>query len=137
MGLFNSGTNVLQIGRELLIAINPNETPNPHLIRFIGVFALMMVCLIQLFSARAGRVLNRFLALAKITFLLVLFGFGCTAVKNSGGNTGYIVHAPNSSSFSYAQALLVVLYSYDGWENATFVRALLFPIADLVLTTIQ
>lgn len=121
VGLFNSGTNVLQIGRETLIAIHPDEDPNGSLVRFIAVFALMMVCLIQLFSSRAGRVMNRFFALVKITFLIVLFFFGCAYIGKHGGQTHFTEKIPNIPSFNYAQALLVVLYSYDGWENATFV----------------
>jgi amino acid transporter len=123
VGVFNSGTNVLQIGRETLIAIHPDEEPNGSLVRFIGVFALMMICLIQLFSSRAGRVLNRFLALVKITFLIVLFVFGCAFIGKHGGATHFTEKIPNLPAFNYAQALLVVLYSYDGWENATFVSA--------------
>jgi amino acid transporter len=121
VGLFNSGTNCLQIGRETLIAIHPDEEPNGSLVRFIGVFALMMICLIQLFSSRAGRVMNRFFALMKITFLIVLFVFGCAYIGKHGGQTHFMEKTPNLPTFNYAQALVVVLYSYDGWENATFV----------------
>jgi amino acid transporter len=90
-------------------------------VRFIGIFALMMICLIQLFSSRAGRVLNRFFALVKITFLLVLFVSGCVYISKHAGRTHFTEKIPNLPAFNYAQALLVVLYSFDGWENATFV----------------
>jgi amino acid transporter len=121
VGVFNSATNIMQIGRETLIAISPDKDPNGDLMRFIGIFALIIICLIQLFSSRAGRVLNRFLALVKITFLIVLFGFGCAYISKYGGQTHFTEKIQGITSFNYAQALLVVLYSYDGWENATFV----------------
>lgn len=121
VGVFNSGTNVLQIGRETLIALSPEKEPNADLVRFIGVFSLMIICLIQLFSARAGRVLNGLFALVKITFLIVLFGFGCAYINQHGGQTHFTEKIPGTPLFNYAQALLVVLYSFDGWENATFV----------------
>ncbi|KAF8864817.1 hypothetical protein BDZ45DRAFT_669190 [Acephala macrosclerotiorum] len=121
IGVFNSTTNIMQIGRETLIAISPDGNPNLNLLRFIGIFALMIICLIQLFSSRAGRALNKFLALVKITFLIVLFFFGCAYISKHGAQAHFTEKVPNLPAFGYAQALLVVLYSYDGWENATFV----------------
>jgi amino acid transporter len=121
VGVFNSGTNIMQIGRETLIAVSPNKDPNGNWVRFIGIFSLIIICLIQLFSSRAGRVLNRFLAIVKITFLVVLFGFGCAYINKHGRRRHFTEKIEGITKFNYAQALLVVLYSYDGWENATFV----------------
>jgi amino acid transporter len=124
VGLFNSGTNVLQVGREVLIAIHPDQDPNRDLVRFIGIVTMSTICLIQLFSSRAGRVLNGFFALVKILFLVVLFFFGVGAL-NSNPKPGDFTDKAPEPTLNYAEALLVVLYSYEGWENANFVRFLL------------
>jgi amino acid transporter len=122
VGLFNSGTNVLQVGREILISIKPEQDPNRDLVRFIGVVTISIICLIQLFSSRAGRVLNGFFALVKILFLLVLFFFGVGALRSSDEPSDFTQEQPDVPTLNYAQGILVVLYSYEGWENANFVR---------------
>jgi amino acid transporter len=126
VAVFNSGENLLWIGNEVLVAISPDETPNKDLTRFIGIFCLMMICLIQLFSSRAGRVLNGFFALVKLMFLFILFCFGLQAAHNNQGDTEFTQNNGDVTSSEYISALLVVMYSFEGWENATFVRSLLF-----------
>jgi len=122
VAVFNSATNILQIGRQTLIAIHPDSPPNADLMRFIAVFALSIICFIQLFSSRAGRALNNFSSILKILFLIVLLGFGFDALRRHGSAGDFTDKTPvEVSNFSYAQALLIVLYSYEGWENATFV----------------
>jgi len=122
VAIFNSCTNILQIGRQTLIAINPDTPTNPDLMRFIAVFALSIICFIQLFSSRAGRALNNFTSILKILFLIVLLGFGFDALRRNGSAGDFTQNIPvDVANFSYAQALLIVLYSYEGWENATFV----------------
>ncbi|KAI9744086.1 MAG: hypothetical protein M1818_002238 [Claussenomyces sp. TS43310] len=139
VGLFTSATNYLQVGREILISIEPDKTPNNDLIRFIGVVVLSIIAFIQLFSARAGRVLNGGFALVKIAFLLILlcFGFQKLARDPSPGdftttyrglftNNATTIATNNTDSVppvesNYAAALIGVLWSYEGWENANFV----------------
>lgn len=111
----------MQVGRELLISIHPSESPNRDLLRFIGVVTLSVVCLIQLFSARAGRILNSVLAAIKILFLLILLFFGCHYITKNGKVLDFNTNAPGLPALNYAQALLTVLYAYEGWENANFV----------------
>jgi amino acid transporter len=123
VGLFNSGTNVLQVGREILISIHPEQDPNRDLVRFIGIVTISVICLIQLFSSRAGRVLNRFFAIVKILFLVVLFFFGVGALTNNDPPSDFTQKQQHIPPIDYSQAILVVLYSYEGWENANFVRS--------------
>jgi len=122
VAIFNSCTNILQIGRQTLIAISPGSPPNADLMRFISVFALSIICFIQLFSSRAGRALNNFSSILKLLFLIVLLGFGFDSLRRNGSAGDFTDKVPSKvDNFSYAQALLIVLYSYEGWENATFV----------------
>ena len=125
VGLFNSGTNVLQVGREILIGIHPEQDPNRDLVRFIGIVTISVICLIQLFSSRAGRVLNGFFAIVKILFLVVLFFFGVGALSSNDAPSDFTQKQEHIPPIDYSQAILVVLYSYEGWENANFVRSLL------------
>lgn len=121
VGVFNSATNTLQIGREFLICISPNQNPNRHLVRFIGIVAFSIICLIQLFSSRAGRSLNSIFALIKILFLLVLLGFGFAAIRHNTSPVEFTQKVSGIPALNYAQAILIVLFSYTGWENANFV----------------
>jgi amino acid transporter len=124
ISLFNSATNLQQIGREVLIGIHPLDDPNRDLLRFIGVVALTVICFIQLFSARAGRVLNGLFALIKIAFLFVLLCFGWHYLSVNGPAPDFEAQPTGISALGYAQALLIVLYSYEGWENANFVSGI-------------
>jgi amino acid transporter len=131
----------MQIGRMILIAIqadSPDLAVNNDLVRFIGVFSLSLLCFLQYFSPTAGRKLNVVWALVKIIFVIALIGVGAKAaasvpadkktswsgsyfsddpaVQNDPANQGY------SLKEDWAKALLSVLFSFEGWENATFVR---------------
>ena len=114
----------MQLGRLILISIKPEETPNLDLIRFIGVVCLTTVCLVHYFSTRAGRAANRILCRMKLVSLVVLLGAGAKRAA-VGPYIGYPVisgspDAPPPFS-NYAKAFLLVLYSFEGWENASFV----------------
>jgi amino acid transporter len=127
VGVFNSATNAQQIGRELLISISPNQDPNRHLVRFIGIVAFSIICLIQLFSSRAGRSINSTFALIKILFLLVLLGFGFAAICRNTNPVEFTQKVSGIPALNYAQAILAVLFSYAGWENANFVSTTPVP----------
>ncbi len=120
--LFNSGTNSLQVGRQVLIAVNPRENdPNRHLIGFIAVVVLTVVCFIHYFSARAGRAANRYLCILKLVFVVVLLGASAKTAM-VGPKIGFPTLVDESKTFSnYARALMLVLFSFEGWENASFV----------------
>nr|CEG05097.1 unnamed protein product [Fusarium clavum] len=134
---FNSATNSQQFGRMVqlynhadAVDIDGEIQKDQHLIRYIAVSVLSIICLIQFFSARFGRRLNRFLAVVKIGFLIGLIGVGLSALdrdlyhgdKNPPSRTeDWSVQHEVHSKVSFAKALLVVLFSFEGWENATFV----------------
>lgn len=136
IGLFNSGTNSMQTGRMILICIasqEDNVVPdvNRDVIRLIGVVTLTALCLLQYFSPQFGRKLNQGLAIVKILFLVTLWIVALAAsshpLKKPDGTVvdraadWHIWHKPNNSWNQFAKALLSVLFSFEGWENATFV----------------
>lgn len=96
---------------------------------------LIVVCLIHSFTPRLGIWLSNGFGVLKLVLLLLLV---CTGFAALGGRTV----APRPDNFSsfhgggssttdednssvaaagYALALLQVLYSYSGWENANYV----------------
>ncbi len=123
--VFNSATNNLQVGRQTLLVVEPrNQDPSRLLIWFVAVVVLSAVCFLHYFSARAGRVANRLLCLAKLGTLLVLLIAG-SIMAARGAKIGCPLSVRNASDVStYAHALALVLFSYQGWENAAFVSAL-------------
>lgn len=100
--------------------------------RYIGVSILSIISLAQFFSARFSRRLNISLAIIKIGFLFGLIGVGLSAL---GGDLNNGIEDPPSraddwskqhkvhSRLSIAKALLVVLFTFEGWANATFVSS--------------
>ncbi|RSL66868.1 hypothetical protein CEP53_003196 [Fusarium sp. AF-6] len=143
---FNSGTNSMQIGRFLLLCIQDDENTtsssteqendaqeevskeiNKDLMRFIGIVALSVICLLQYFSPGFGRGMNKTLAVIKLVFMLALFVVGIAATSRKldidRSEDWYIWHGDDGkrSNLTFAKALLLVLFSFQGWENATFV----------------
>lgn len=103
--------------------------------RFIGVTILSVICLAQFFSPSWGRKLNKFLAVVKICFLIGVIIVALTALSNNiediEGNDvpraqDWLTWHGSPSKVQFAKALLAVLFSFEGWENATFVS--LFPL---------
>ncbi|KAH7129527.1 hypothetical protein B0J13DRAFT_588415 [Dactylonectria estremocensis] len=123
---FNSGTNSMQFGRMVFLCITAEKTSkdedtsegppdvNRDLMRFIGVFVLSLICLFQYFNTAVAKI-------AMLLGLLIAAGNVATSGKGRPGDwdTTYPV---DSKGVSTAKALLVVLFSFEGWENATFLH---------------
>ncbi|PNP84161.1 hypothetical protein FNYG_02849 [Fusarium nygamai] len=151
---FNSATNSLQFGRMILMCINAHKADNSttvdgdetsakevdadvnhDLMRFIGVTILSLICLAQFFSPSWGRKLNKFLAVVKIVFLIGVIIVALAALSNDIKDENkhavprakdWLTWHGSPSKAQFAKALLAVLFSFEGWENATFVS--LFPL---------
>ncbi|KAM6530406.1 hypothetical protein FALCPG4_008533 [Fusarium falciforme] len=108
---------------------------NQDLMRFIGVVTLSIICLLQYFSPGFGRGMNKTLAVIKLAFMVALFIVGIAAtgrkIEDRSGDW-YVWHPTKDeqendsdigerSDLTFAKALLLVLFSFQGWENATFV----------------
>ncbi|XEU94919.1 hypothetical protein FSHL1_000203 [Fusarium sambucinum] len=131
---FNSSTNALQTGRMILIVAKPGDDKVNHdLMRFIGVFCLSLICLLQYFSPKFGRRMNVYTAVAKVFMLLgIIIVGGIAACKNKTPEEWkdtYAIEDPTNyeKGVSWAKALLTVLFSFQGWENATFVTGQIGP----------
>jgi amino acid transporter len=126
---FNSGTNSLQVGHQVLVAINPEYDVSHHWLRFIAIVVLSITCLLQYFSTMWGRKLNRWFAVVKLLFLVIALLAGAVLThrgKYAGHGNGFGDFEPcgrKKSGGEIAKAMLLVIFSYEGWENATFVSA--------------
>lgn len=98
----------------------PDPTMDPRALRFIAIVALTFFVLLHYFSARAGRDLNQILALFKIILLVIVFFAGIA--RASHHYTADWGIPPNKDASSSATAFLSIVFSFSGWENATFVR---------------
>jgi amino acid transporter len=97
---------------------NPT-TPDERILRALAIVALSGFCLLLYFSGSAGRRLNRFLAGLKIIFMIILIVGGIVkAIKTGLQNFN---EDRNTKPSSHAAAFLLILFSFEGWENATFV----------------
>ncbi|KAH7159768.1 hypothetical protein B0J13DRAFT_580965 [Dactylonectria estremocensis] len=137
IGLFNSGTNSMQTGRMILICIASTPTnvkPDVNLdaVRLIAVCTLTALCLLQYFSPEFGRKLNQALAVVKIIFCVALIIVAIVAsaqpLKTPKGDVidravDWNVWHKKNPRMSFAKALLAVLFSFEGWENATFLHS--------------
>lgn len=112
----------MNFANQVLISANVHKTgyePDPRLLRFIAVVALTFFCLIHYFSARTGRHLNQFLAFFKVCLLIIVFFAGIVRAKTYHKNDW--AASPNPNRSSSATAFLLIIWSYTGWENSTFV----------------
>lgn len=113
----------MQFSNQILISANINDptyVPDGRLLRFIAIISLAFFCLLHYFSGHAGRTLNQILAFFKICLLLIVFAAGC--VRAGLNYTPDWTQPSNPDRSSSALAFLLIVFSYTGWENATFVR---------------
>lgn len=124
--LYNSATNSLQFAYQILISNSDKGSagaPDRTVLRLIAVLVLTAICLLQYFSARAGRTLNKVLAFLKLLLLGVVICAGLNRIAKNSDR-----HVPSESwggepvsPSSPAIAFYYVIFSFQGWENATFV----------------
>jgi amino acid transporter len=124
--LGNTAGNAIAFAKHVLLAANPTADRTTELdgrlISFVAVSILTVICLLHHFSQHMGLFLNRAFALYKIALLFVVFVAGVAARnKKPSGKSGFdTVYAGGNKGDSLA-ALVYILYSYQGWENANYV----------------
>ena len=130
VGLFNSSTNAMQIGRMIVMTVQPSQKVDGNTACFIGIVVLSAICLLQWIWPQGARRFNQLEAACKIGFLIILLGFAINSASQKS-YTGDFGHTSKALSYeNWTRALLAVIFSFEGWENATFVR-----IAMVVLQT--
>lgn len=97
--------------------------------RLLAASSLSILCLIQYLSPQSARKLNRWLAVVKIFFLFLVLFAGFHAIRTTPyKGAGFQECAPpKRSKIEYGKAMLLVIFSYEGWENATFVAGEINP----------
>jgi amino acid transporter len=94
------------------------------MVNYIAISILIVVCLIHYFSSRMGLFLNKLLALYKVILLLVM-AFAGIAARNKPGSgksaSDWTSSRTVGTGFNSVSALIYVIYSYTGWENANYV----------------
>ncbi|KAF3911067.1 hypothetical protein AA313_de0204548 [Arthrobotrys entomopaga] len=126
---WNTATNCIQSARQILTCANSNlnrnniyEGQDGRLIGFIAIVISSCVCLLHYFSTAAGRITNVGLAAFKVLLLCVLFGRGAWfAQKYQEGFDWGSQKAPEIDWKGFTYAVFVVLFAFQGWENASFV----------------
>lgn len=120
--LNTSATSCMVFANQVYISATDDNNPDQRVLRLIAVVILTVVCLLHYFSARTGRDLNVVLATSKVVMLSVLFVAGAIkANKEHVYDFNQVNLNASTSSSSAAAGFLLILYSFQGWENATFV----------------
>jgi L-asparagine transporter-like permease len=130
--LGNLAGNALAIGRYIMLAAGNSDASQGPVIG-IAIFALSMVILVHMCTRRGGILLNNIFAVLKVIFLLaiVVIGFAFRGDdltqkdhigdQNFSSRTSF---AEKSRSFaSYTESLLVVMYTYSGYEQPFYVSS--------------
>lgn len=131
--LANTTGNCLAFAKYTILAFRPGSLVDAHLQKTGAVVIQTLVCMALYRSMATGRFLNRFFSVYKILLLVVVLIAGfCTVASNKADGLhdfkDKITQIPsikqNSATVQdYATALLLVLYSFHGWENANYVCA--------------
>ncbi|OKL57878.1 hypothetical protein UA08_06716 [Talaromyces atroroseus] len=121
----NTAGNAIQFAKLILLAANADfedtQRLDQRLISFIAIVGLTGVCFIHYFSRNSGLFLNIFFVVFKIALLIVTIicgGIASTRVDKSKGSWSWGSQGGPSNVLA---ALVYVIYSYQGWENANYV----------------
>jgi amino acid transporter len=115
--------NALNFAKFLLLTRNNN--PGEWLEKFIACGIVFVISLLHYRTVNIGVYANNILAVGKVLFLLVLVLAGFIGVSRDGHNDellGLPRFAETSgkiTSVNVVVAILLVFYSYQGWENAS------------------
>jgi amino acid transporter len=121
-----SASNSIAFARYVMLAAEPgvqNESNlDARLVGFIAITINLVCCLLLYFSSRLALALNRITATYKIVLLLVVFIMGLVASREQDSGTHDFENTYSSGSTKTLSALVYILFAYQGWENANYVR---------------
>ncbi|CAK4033312.1 high-affinity methionine permease [Lecanosticta acicola] len=123
--LYTTCTNSLQFARYTLIAADVhNLNPDRRLVCFVAFCITTFICLLLYFDSLTSRYVNASTALAKVVLLICTLAAGCWYLGDVGGHPNSWIETlemSNPPKFGWTEGLLLVFFSFHGWENATFV----------------
>lgn len=93
-------------------------------IRFTAVVVESVACLLLFFTRRLCFVFNSTFAIYKIFLLLVIFiaGMANSRGEDSGWND-FNKEYPGYSGVDTLTAMISIIFSYQGWDNANYVSS--------------
>lgn len=124
--LSNSYGNSVTFAKQTILAsdssIARTTDLDSRLVRFIAIVVLSTVCLLHYSSNRFGLFLNKLFAIFKTILLFTVFVAGVKAAGKEGSGLAdfYDNHGVRHPTDGLA-AMVLILYSYQGWENANYV----------------
>ncbi len=93
-------------------------------ILYVAIAAIVVVTFINLFGVKLSENFSSTFTTLKIIGILLVIGVGVFAYFMVGNNTFQqsveTANAPNNLSSAFAVALISVLFSYGGWQHASF-----------------
>jgi amino acid transporter len=120
----NTDGNSLQFAKNILLAANPTVTEttelDKRLISYIAISILTVVSFIHYFSRNSGMLLNLVFAVYKVVLVIVLIICGFIASKKPDNGRSDWGQQPVASK-DVLGAMIYIIYSYQGWENANYV----------------
>lgn len=115
-----------QLAHTILVLANGSASYKPPLglANFTAVVIQTVVCLLLYFRRRVTFAFNTLFALYKIVYMIVLFAAGMNASRRpDSGWKDFGVTYPGYTSSQALGAMAWIILSYQGWENANYVRA--------------
>ena len=92
------------------------------MVRFTAVVVQSVVCLLLYFARRLCFVFNSTFALYKIILLLFIFIVGMANSRGpDSGFRNFNEEYPGYKGEDALNAMLAVIYSYEGWDGANYV----------------
>ena len=123
--LASSAGNAIAFAKHILLAAEGGTNSielDGRLVHFFAIIIVLVVCLLHYFSSRFGMFLNRVLALFKGLLLFSVFVAGVIASRKEGSGLSDFRHIQGKhASVDSIAALGLILYAYQGWENANYV----------------
>lgn len=122
----NTTGNAIVFAKLVMVAALPESTDikelDPKIVKLISINIVSIVCLLHFFAPRLGLAFNRLLALYKLCLIITVFS-ACFWEATHGNYHGLGKGSDQSSTspLSKISAVVLVLYSYTGWENANYV----------------
>ena len=122
----NTSGNAIAFARFVMIAALPTKTElkalDSKVVKLVAINIVSVVCLLHYFSHNLGRFLNKLLAIYKFCLLLAVMIAGfCASRGNDVGFNDVVQRNPEHQ----LRGIVLVLYSFTGWENANYVCRLL------------